>query len=279
MDVLYWINRKREISSFSMMNLSIFQVDAFTNSLFSGNPAAVVPLDDWLTDEVLQNIAAENNLSETAFFVQEKEGFRLRWFTPTTEVDLCGHATLATAHTLFEELDYQEKEILFYTRSGELTVSKEGDVLRMNFPAVEMPKVEPPEVLFKALGLRPSFDVYKTDDYMVVLGSEAEVKAVKPDMKLLSEIPARGVIVTAAGDDVDFVSRFFAPQSGVDEDPVTGSAHTKSAPYWSKILNKTMLNARQVSNRGGELICRMNGDRVDILGSAVTYLKGEIDLG
>ncbi|MDZ7808114.1 MAG: PhzF family phenazine biosynthesis protein [Gracilimonas sp.] len=261
------------------MKLPIFQVDAFTDTLFAGNPAAVVPLDEWLTDDHMQSIAAENNLSETAFFAKEGNSYRLRWFTPTTEVDLCGHATLASAHVLFDELGYDEAEIIFKTKSGILTVGREKNLLRMNFPAVRMPKVEPPEVLFKSLGLQPTPEVYKTDDYMIILETESEVAAIQPDMKMLKEIPARGVIVTAKGDEVDFVSRFFAPQSGVDEDPVTGSAHTKSAPYWSKKLGKNELKARQISKRGGDLICRMKGDRVEILGHAVTYLIGEIDLG
>lgn len=261
------------------MKLSIFQVDAFTDSLFSGNPAAVVPLEEWLTDNQMQNIAAENNLSETAFFAKEGDSYRLRWFTPTTEVDLCGHATLATAHVLFSELGYKEPEIVFKTKSGVLTVGREKDLLRMNFPAVRMSKVEAPEVLFRSLGIQPTPEVYKTDDYMIVLNTEQEVANIQPDMKMLKEIPARGVIVTAKGEKVDFVSRFFAPQSGVDEDPVTGSAHTKSAPYWSEKLDKNELIARQISQRGGDLICRMKGDRVEILGHAVTFLSGGINLG
>ena len=261
------------------MKLSIYQVDAFTNTLFSGNPAAVVPLSEWLTEDQMQNIAAENNLSETAFFVQEGDSYRLRWFTPTTEVDLCGHATLASAHVLFDHLGYDEAEIIFKTKSGVLTVGRENDSLRMNFPAVEMTKVEAPSVLFKSLGIQPTSEVYKTDDYMIILNSEEEVADLQPDMKMLKEVPARGVIVTAKGDKVDFVSRFFAPQSGVDEDPVTGSAHTKSAPFWSKKLGKTELQARQISDRGGNLTCRIIGERVEISGHAVTYLKGEIYLG
>lgn len=239
----------------------------------------MIPLENWLMEDQMQHIAAENNLSETAFFVKEGDDYKLRWFTPTTEVDLCGHATLATAHVLFEELNYNEDKLVFKTKSGILTVSKEGKFLRMNFPAVDMPKVEAPEVLFRSLGIQPTSEVYKTDDYMIVLGSEKEVAAIKPDLTMLKEIPARGVIVTAEGNKVDIVSRFFAPQSGVGEDPVTGSAHTKSTPYWSKRLNKTELQARQISQRGGDLICRMKGDRVEILGQAVTYLKGEISFG
>ncbi|MEX2604623.1 MAG: PhzF family phenazine biosynthesis protein [Gracilimonas sp.] len=261
------------------MKLSIYQVDAFTTELFSGNPAAVVPLEEWLSDEQMQNIAAENNLSETAFFLKEGNSYRLRWFTPTTEVDLCGHATLATAHVMFEELGYGEDEIVFKTRSGLLTVSKEEDKLSMNFPADEMPGADGPSVLFNGLGIKRTPEVYKTDDYMVVLDTESEVANLQPDFRLLNEVDARGIIVTAPGDVVDFVSRFFAPQSGVDEDPVTGSAHTKTTPFWSKKLGKTELKARQISERGGDLTCRMKGDRVEILGEAVTYLKGEISIG
>lgn len=258
------------------MNLPIYQVDAFTSELFKGNPAAVVPLQEWLPDEQMQAIAEENNLSETAFFVKEGDSYRLRWFTPTVEVDLCGHATLATAHVLFEELGYQESEVVFKTRSGLLTVKKEGDFLAMNFPADDMPKEEAPSVLYKALGIQKTPETFKTDDFMVVLNTEEDVANLDPDIRMLSEVDARGIIVTAPGNEVDFVSRFFAPQSGVDEDPVTGSAHTKSTPYWAKVLDKKELKARQVSKRGGDLICRMQGDRVDILGKAVTYLKGEI---
>ncbi|SMO77586.1 PhzF family phenazine biosynthesis protein [Gracilimonas mengyeensis] len=260
------------------MKLPIYQADAFTNQLFKGNPAAVVPLEEWLSDEAMQHIAAENNLSETAFFVKEGESYRLRWFTPVTEVDLCGHATLATAHILFEELGYDQEEIVFKTKSGLLTVQREGNLLMMDFPADDMPQVKPPSVLFKALGIEPVPEVYRTDDYMVVLESEVAVAGLSPDFRMLNEVEARGIIVTAPGDAVDFVSRFFAPQSGIDEDPVTGSAHTKTTPYWSKKLSKEVLTARQISPRSGELTCRMKGDRVEILGQAVTYLKGEITI-
>lgn len=261
------------------MKLPIYQVDAFSFTLFSGNPAAVVPLESWLSVEQMQQIAAENNLSETAFFVKEGGSYHLRWFTPTVEVDLCGHATLAAAHVLFEELGYGEHDIVFKTKSGMLSVSREEQKLMMNFPADEMPKAKAPDVLFKALGIKRTPETYKSDDWMVVMESEEEVAAINPDMRLLNEVEARGVIVTAPGNEVDFVSRFFAPQSGVDEDPVTGSAHTKSTPYWSKILEKSELSARQISPRGGNLTCRMKGDRVEILGQAVTYLKGEITVG
>lgn len=259
------------------MKLPIFQVDAFTDHVFGGNPAAVCPLDNWLDDKTMQQLALENNLSETAFFVSTENGYGLRWFTPEIEVDLCGHATLATAHVLFEHLDYKEPEIHFHTKSGELIVSKEGDRLMMNFPSDEMVKVEPPEVLFQALGIRSDF-VFKSDDYMVVLDSEEEVQNLDPDFNILSEVNARGIIVTAPGDQVDFVSRFFAPGVGIDEDPVTGSAHTKLTPYWSKRLGKDILEARQISKRVGNLTCRFRDDRTEILGKAVTYMIGEVTI-
>ena len=261
------------------MKLPIYQADAFTSKLFGGNPAAVIPLKEWLSDEEMQNIAAENNLSETAFFVEEGDSFRLRWFTPAVEVDLCGHATLATAHILFEELSYDQPVINFNTLSGILTVKKEESRLVMNFPAVEPIRSEGPAILFQALGIERISEVYKSDDYMVVLESEEEVANLKPDFRMLNEVDARGIIVTAPGNEVDFVSRFFAPQAGIDEDPVTGSAHTKTTPYWSRKLDKKELEARQISKRGGELFCRMQGDRVEIIGQAVTFLKGEITLG
>ncbi|MAL17294.1 MAG: isomerase [Balneola sp.] len=260
------------------MKLPIYQADAFTSELFGGNPAAVIPLEEWLPDGVMQNIAAENNLSETAFFVEEGDSFRLRWFTPAVEVDLCGHATLATSHVLFEELGYEQPTINFNTLSGVLSVEKSGDRLVMNFPAVEPLQNEAPAILFQALGVERTSEVYKSDDYMVVLNSEQEVANLDPDFRMLNEVDARGIIVTAPGDEVDFVSRFFAPQAGIDEDPVTGSAHTKTTPYWSRKLKKDKLSARQISKRGGELICEMKGDRVEISGEAVTYMKGEITL-
>ena len=260
------------------MKIPIFQADAFTSEMFKGNPAAVCPLQEWLSDDTLQAIAAENNLSETAFFVKEGNGFRLRWFTPVTEVDLCGHATLATAHILFEELGYKEDVISFQSRSGLLTVEKEGDLLKMDFPSDPMDQVEAPAVLFQALGIQRTPFTFKSDDYMVILETEDEVAALNPDFRLLSEVPARGIIVSAKGNDVDFVSRFFAPQSGIDEDPVTGSAHTKLTPYWSEVLNKKEMTARQISARSGDLLVRDKGTRVEILGKAVTYMKGEVYL-
>ena len=259
------------------MKVPIFQVDAFTDRIFGGNPAAVCPLEKWIDDETMQRLAQENNLSETAFFVKNGDEYDLRWFTPEVEVDLCGHATLATAHVLFEHLDYAEDEIRFQTKSGLLTVKKEDERLMMDFPTDDMPQVDPPAVLFQALGIR-SDHVFFTDDYMVVLDSEEEVQNLEPDFRLLSEVNARGVIVTAPGKEVDFVSRFFAPGAGIDEDPVTGSAHTKLTPYWSRKLGKDILEARQISKRVGELTCRNKGERTEILGNSVTYMIGEINI-
>ncbi|HAH49761.1 MAG TPA: isomerase [Balneola sp.] len=257
------------------MKVPIFQVDAFTDHIFGGNPAAVCPLKEWIEDETMQRLAQENNLSETAFFVENGDAYELRWFTPEIEVDLCGHATLATAHVLFNHLAYKKDEIRFHTKSGILTVKKEGDRLMMDFPTDDMPQIDPPAVLFQALGIR-SDHVFFTNDYMVVLDSEEEVLNLDPDFRLLSEVNARGIIVTAPGSEVDFVSRFFAPGAGIDEDPVTGSAHTKLTPYWSRRLGKDILEARQISKRVGELTCRNKGHRTEILGKAVTYMIGEV---
>tara|TARA_R110002124_G_scaffold285065_4_gene463151 strand:- start:2684 stop:3463 length:780 start_codon:yes stop_codon:yes gene_type:complete len=259
------------------MKLSIFQVDAFTDHVFGGNPAAVCPLDEWPDDKIMQQLALENNLSETAFFVKKENEYELRWFTPEMEVDLCGHATLATAHVLFQHLGYKEPEIRFQTKSGLLKIRKEEERLLMDFPTDDMPLVEPPAVLFQALGIRSDL-VFASDDYMVVLDSEEEVQNLDPDFRILSEVNARGIIVTAPGDEVDFVSRFFAPRAGIDEDPVTGSAHTKLTPYWSKRLGKDVLEARQISKRVGTLTCRYKGERTEILGKAVTYMIGEIHI-
>lgn len=258
------------------MKLPIYQADAFTDHIFGGNPAAVCPLQEWLPDDVMQNIAAENNLSETAFFVKEGSEYHLRWFTPKSEVALCGHATLATAHIMFTELRYSGEEIRFKTKSGILIVSKTENGYKMDFPVDDMPQVEVVPQLFEALGIPRTSKTYKTDDIMVVLDSEEVVATLNPDSKLLKEIVARGIIVTAPGNSVDFVSRFFAPREGIDEDPVTGSAHTKMAPYWAKELGKTEFTARQISERVGDLTVHLKGDRVEIYGEAQTYLKGEI---
>lgn len=262
------------------MNLAIYQVDAFASQSFEGNPAAVCPIDEWLPDKLMQQIAMENNLSETAFFVEQKDSFRLRWFTPATEVDLCGHATLASAHVLFEHLEYGDKVIRFDTNSGDLKVKKEGERLLMNFPSGDLYPADPPEFLEEAIGL-PARELYRDTDYLYVVESENQVRGLDPDMRLLKKADVRGIIVTAPADsvkDYDFVSRFFGPAVGVDEDPVTGSAHTMLTPYWSRRYEKNELVGRQVSRRGGTVYCKHKGDRVELGGTARTFLQGEITL-
>lgn len=262
-----------------MKSISIFQVDAFTDVVFGGNPAAVCPLDKWLPCNLLQLIAAENNLSETAFFVEQEGALQLRWFTPRVEVDLCGHATLASAHVLFEHMNYEQDAILFETNSGTLTVVKSNERLLMDFPSVKYREASPPDRLVEALGARPT-EVYQADDFMCVYDSREQVEELAPDFRKLAEVETRGVIVTAPGEEksADFVSRFFAPAVGIDEDPVTGSAHCMLTPYWARRLGKKTLCARQVSERGGELFCSQRGDRIEISGRAVTYLAGSIEV-
>jgi len=257
------------------MKIKQYQIDAFATRSFEGNPAAVCPLETWLDDDILQAIAEENNLSETAFFVPSDKGFKLRWFTPASEVDLCGHATLAAAHVLFEILGYAAPIITFETRSGELLVERKGEGLEMNFPARPPKPCEIPEALALGLGQRP-VEVLAADDYLAVFEDEATVRAIRPDHALLSKLDLRGVIVTAPGNDVDFVSRFFAPKLAVPEDPVTGSAHCELAPYWADRLGKSVLRARQVSKRGGHIACELRGNRVALLGSAVIFMTAEI---
>lgn len=261
------------------MQIPIYQVDAFTSRLFAGNPAAVCPLQEWLPDDRLQAIALENNLSETAFFVANGDGhYKLRWFTPAVEVDLCGHATLATGFIVMTELAHGKREVRFQTRSGELVVARDGDRFSMDFPArrpSECDSVHPD--LLGALGGNPE-RVLAARDYLVVYGTEAEVRALKPDMDRLSQVDRFAVIVTAPGRSVDFVSRFFAPSKGVPEDPVTGSSHCTLTPYWSERLGKKDLHALQVSARGGELWCSDRGDRVTISGNAVRFLTGTIEV-
>lgn len=259
------------------MALKMYQVDAFTSSLFSGNPAAVCMLDKWPDDRKMQHIASENNLSETAFVVREGERFIIRWFTPGVEVDLCGHATLATAHVLFEHLDHPEYMIEFHSpHSGRLTVEKYGDRYVMDFPADSLEEIRIPEMANAALHKSPVKAFQGKSDLMLVYASQSEIESMRPDFSLLSQWGSRGVIVTAMGGETDFVSRFFAPRTGVNEDPVTGSAHTTLTPYWSRVLGKKSLTARQLSARGGELVCENRGERVRISGRAVTYMIGEI---
>jgi PhzF family phenazine biosynthesis protein len=250
-----------------------FEVDSFTNKIFHGNPAGVCPLDSWIDDDLMQRIAAENNLSETAFFVPKEEFYELRWFTPTVEVDLCGHATLATAYVLFDHLGYEGDAVVFQTQSGELTVWKDNDFLVMDFPSRPAEPTDIPEHLID--GLRREVEhVFKARDYLVVLESEEEVRDLQPDFSELEKIDCEGIIVTAPGDEVDFVSRFFAPRMGIAEDPVTGSAHSTLTPYWAERLGKSRLRAQQVSERGGDLWCKQTDDRVQIAGHAVLYVKG-----
>jgi len=260
------------------MRLQIYQADAFAASLFKGNPAAVVPLKQWLSDELMQQIALENNLSETAFFIPEGDHFHIRWFTPKAEVKLCGHATLATAHVIFNELGFQDELIQFNSKSGILTVKKVEDKLQLDFPADFAQPVEPIPVFAEAFGTHPLATFKGRTDYLLLFDSEETIQKFQPDISLLLSTNARGIMVTAKGNDVDFVSRFFAPAVGVNEDPVTGSAHTTLIPFWAKRLNKTEMTALQLSARGGQLWCTLSGDRVLIAGKAVTYLRGEIEV-
>jgi predicted PhzF superfamily epimerase YddE/YHI9 len=270
------------------MRLPIYQVDAFAEKLFGGNPAAICPLAEWLPDATMQAIAAENNLAETAFFVRENGAtgagggldYALRWFTPAVEVDLCGHATLASAHVVFNVLQPGRRRVSFRTlKAGTLTVDQRGDALMMDFPARPAVAVEPPAGLLAALGGKPR-EVLKARDHMVVYASAAEVAALTPDFAALGKITeCWSAMATAPGENgVDFVSRFFAPRQGIDEDPATGSSHCTLVPYWAKRLGKTELQARQLSRRVGTLTCALNGDRVSIGGRAVLYLEGQIEI-
>jgi PhzF family phenazine biosynthesis protein len=262
-----------------MKKIKLYQVDAFTDRLFAGNPAGVCILDEWLPEETMQSIAAENNLAETAFIVPKGNDFELRWFTPAVEVDLCGHATLATAFVLFNCLDYCEPEIVFHSlHSGILKVSRQDDTLFLDFPADILETSHNQDELITCIGIRPD-EVYKgKTDYIAVVDSEEDVRNLKLDFKAISKLDARGLIVTAKGETVDFVSRFFGPQVGVDEDPVTGSAHTSLTPLWSEKLGKKEMKAKQLSKRGGSLTCINNGERILIGGKAKLYLSGEINI-
>ncbi len=257
------------------MKIPIYQIDAFTDERFRGNPAAVCILQEWLPDELLQSIAAENNLAETAFVVEKNGSCELRWFTPEVEVDLCGHATLATGFVFKEHLDYPGDEITFKTQSGLLKVEYGGNMLSLVFPARPGTPCEPTELLLEGLRVEP-VETLKSRDYLVILPTEDAVKRADPDFAKLKKVDALGVIVSAPGESVDFVSRFFAPQAGINEDPVTGSSHTTLIPYWSAKLRKKSLSARQLSRRGGKLYCEDLGEKVKISGRGVTYLVGEI---
>jgi PhzF family phenazine biosynthesis protein len=261
------------------MKIPLYVVDAFTRRLFGGNPAAVCPLDAWPRVELMQQVARENNLSETAFFVPAGEArYDLRWFTPTVEMDLCGHATLASAFVIFTLLDRSDAaRLTFETRSGALTVTRDGDLLTMDFPSRPPTPCDAPVELLRGLGAPPS-EVLRSRDYLVRYDSEESVRSLKPDFRLLANLDCIGIIATAEGRESDFVSRFFAPAAGVDEDPVTGSAHCTLVPYWSERLGKTRLRARQISERGGELLCEQRGERVGLSGHAVLYSEGHINL-
>lgn len=258
------------------MKLKVYIANAFSEKKFGGNPAAVVPLNEWLDDELMQQIAAQHNLSETAYIVPQGDDYGIRWFTPTVEVDLCGHATLASAYVLFEHLGYDRKQIVFHSKSGVLQVTRHSDRIRLDFPAKPPEETADDGLIGKALGIQPKSVHKSAFDYMAVMGSQADIEELRPDFTLIKNLPARGLIVTAPGDEVDFVSRCFYPQSGIDEDPVTGSAHVVMVPYWAKETGKNKLSAVQLSARKGYLDCELAGDRVLMTGQAHTYLEGDI---
>lgn len=260
-----------------MPTIPVYVVDAFTRRPFSGNPAAVCPLETWLPDAQMQAIAAEHNLAETAFVVNEPGGWRIRWFTPAVEVDLCGHATLAAAHVLARHRGVTAPEIVFQSRSGPLPVRFRDGRIVLDFPARPPERCPVPAALREALGVNP-LEVLRSRNFLVLVDSEESVRALAPDFARLAEVDCLGVIVTAAGREVDFVSRFFAPRAGINEDPVTGSSHCTLAPYWAARLRRNELSARQLSRRGGELHCTLVGDRVHIAGEAVTYLTGSAEI-
>ncbi|MCJ2164960.1 MULTISPECIES: PhzF family phenazine biosynthesis protein [unclassified Pseudodesulfovibrio] len=260
------------------MELELYQVDAFAEEVFSGNPAAVMPLYEWPSDELLQNIAMENNLSETAFFVRKGEYFELRWFTPETEVDLCGHATLASAHVLYEYLDYTDPVVVFETKSGRLFVDREEGLYSMDFPSWTYSEIQVTERVSKALGVRPAKLFMGHRDMMAVFETGDEIRALKPDFGLVAKLDGMCLICTAPGLDYDFVSRVFVPEVNIPEDPVTGSAHCMLVPYWADRFGKSRLESYQASARGGVLHCEYMGDRVKIAGKAVTYMKGIVVL-
>ncbi len=262
-----------------MAKIKLYQIDAFTDKVFGGNPAAVCVLDAWLDDATMQHIGAENNLAETAFVVPSSNDYEIRWFTPTVEVDLCGHATLAAAYVLFTYYNYAGKTINLHSRhSGLLTVTKQEEGLTLNFPTDTLQPAETPEALLQAFGNTPSETYKGKTDYLLVFDNQQTIADFNPDINLINSVAARGIIVTAKGEEVDFVSRFFCPQVGIAEDPVTGSAHTTLTPYWSKRLGKQVMTAKQLSKRQGNLTCEYLGDRVNITGKAITYLTGEIEV-
>ena len=259
------------------MTITLYQVDAFTDKLFGGNPAAVCPLETWLSDDTMQSIAEENNLSETAFFVKRGETFDIRWFTPKIEIMLAGHPTLAAAHVIFRHLNHAGPRIVFQSKSGRLEAERRGDLIRLDFPAYKPERVPEPPDLVTGLGRAPR-EVFKGRDFLALFETEEDVLALAPDFGVLNRLDCLGIIVTAPGRSSDFVSRFFAPHVGINEDPVTGSAHTMLIPFWAERLGKRELHAFQVSKRRGELFCEDLGERVRIGGRAVTYLQGTLAL-
>lgn len=259
------------------MRFKLYQIDAFASRVFEGNPAAVCPLDAWLSDELMQSIAAENNLAETAFFVARDGGYSIRWFTPVQEVKLCGHATLASAYVLFNILGVESDKIDFDSKSGTLSVSREDDWLVLDFPAQPPVTCETPAEIVQAFGLIPR-ECLKNEDYVVILENEEAVHGAAPNLGLLEKLSGRGVIISALSEEFDFVARFFAPSFGIPEDPVTGSAYTQLVPYWAQRLGKNRFHAKQVSQRGGELRCELSDDRVLIAGKAIKYLEGVVEI-
>lgn len=259
------------------MELTLYQVDAFANKIFEGNPAAICPLVEWLPDELMQAIATENNLSETAFYVKKDSGYHIRWFTPAHEVDLCGHATLASAYVIFHVLGDERDQIDFESRSGVLKVTKNSDWLEMDFPSQPPVECQTPKEIVKAFGCEP-IACLKSEDYIVIFKDEDTILNACPDLSLLSKLDLRGVAITSKSKKYDFVTRFFAPKYGINEDPVTGSAFTQLIPYWANELDKDTLKAKQVSARGGEVNCAFSGVRVTISGKAAKYMVGRIEI-
>jgi PhzF family phenazine biosynthesis protein len=267
--------------------MTLYQIDAFTNKLFTGNPAAVVPLEEWIDEALMQNLAMENNLAETVFFVPasaspeaKKAGadYHIRWFTPAAEINLCGHATLASAYVLFTILGYKKRSITFHCQSGLLVVTQENDIISMDFPSWKPEKFNDyPENLQEILGVKEIVGVYKSRDLIVELHSEEDVRKAEPDFTLMKKSGYK-IMITAPGKQVDFVSRFFAPTYGIDEDPVTGSAHSQLIPFWSEKLSKTKMEAKQLSQRAGHLWVEQRGERVQMGGQCVFYMKGEISI-
>lgn len=260
------------------MKLTMYQIDAFAQKVFEGNPAAVIPLQEWLEDTLMQKIAMENNLSETVFFVKEQEKYHIRWFTPKAEVDMCGHATLASAYVIFEELNEQENEIVFSSKSGDLIVKKETDgSLVMDFPLQVINECPIPQQIIDSFAQKP-IACYKSMDYIVIFENEQDIIDAKPNLELLKLLDARGVCIASISSEYDFVTRFFAPKYGIDEDPVTGSAFTQLVSYFSKTLDKQEFSCKQLSQRGGEVFCKLKGNRVEMRGHCVKFLEGKIDI-